>query len=95
MFDIPGKDYTVNYIHEGFDSTEFVRDLYMRIKESKWEEELYKYFSEVYEELFANLLLKKTYVSNSTRKMLEVLATPIYKKDKEEKWKIYEKIEGI
>ena len=34
-----------------------------------------------------------TFISNSTKKMLETLATPIYEKSIEEKEKIYSKIE--
>jgi len=56
---------------------------------------LYIYFSEIYEELFANLVLKKTFISNDTKKMLETLAMPIYKKDDLEKNRIYEKIEKV
>lgn len=95
MSEIPNKEFVVNKINEWFDSTEFIRNLYSYIKYNKWEEELYKYFSEIYDDLFANLLLKKTFVSNDTKKMLEILATPIYKNDELEKKKIYDKIERI
>ena len=95
MFKVPSKDSTVKQIHEWFDSTDLLRGLYKDIKLNKWEEEVYNYFSEVYEDLFANLLLKQTFISSSTKKMLEVLATPIYKKDDIEKEKIYSKIEKV
>ena len=93
MWDIPKIDYVVSKINQWYDSTEFVKNLYRYVKDNKWEEWLYKYFSEVYEELFSNLILKKTFISNSTKKMLETLATPIYEKSIEEKEKIYSKIE--
>ena len=95
MSNIPSKDSVVKQIHEWFDSTDLLRELYKDIKLSKWEEEVYNYFSEIYEDLFANLLLKQTFISSSTKKMLEVLATPIYKKDDIEKEKIYSKIEKV
>ncbi len=93
MFDIPDKDYTVKRIHEWFDSTEFIRELCINIKDNLGEEHLYDYFSDVHDELFANLLLKKTFISNSTKKLLELLATPIFLKGEEEKRIIYKKIE--
>ncbi len=95
MSEIPNIDFVVKKIHENFDSTDYVRNLYKSIKSSDGEVELYHFFSEVYEELFANLILKKTFISNNTKKMLEVLATPIYKKGELEKYKIYEKIENV
>ena len=49
MSDIPNKDFVVDKINEWFDSTAFIRNLYMYIKDNKWEEELYKYFSEIYD----------------------------------------------
>jgi len=94
MWDIPSRDYTVNKIHDLYDSTNFIRDLYKEIISQKWEEELYNYFSEVYEWLFTNLMLKKTFVSTKTKKMLEILAMPIYKKDESEKNIIYDDIEN-
>jgi len=45
--------------------------------------------------LFTDLLLKKTYISNSTKKMLEILSTPVYIKSREEKEKIYGYIERM
>jgi len=45
--------------------------------------------------LFTDLLLKKTYISNSTKKMLEILSTPVYIKSREEKEKIYKKVEKL
>ncbi len=95
MSDIPNKDYTVNRIQEWFDSTDFLRQLYKNIKQQKWEEYLYDYFSQVHDELFTDLLLKKTYISNSTKKMLEILSTPVYIKSREEKEKIYKKVEKL
>ena len=95
MSEVPNIDFVVKKIHENFDSTDYVRKLYNNIKNNNWEEELYNFFSEVYEELFANLILKKTFISNNTKKMLEVLALPIYKKDELEKRKIYKKIEKV
>ena len=95
MWEIPDLDYTVKKIYENFDSTDFIRKLYKAIKNNSWEKELYIYFSEIYEELFANLVLKKTFISNDTKKMLETLAMPIYKKDDSEKSRIYEKIEKV
>ena len=95
MCEIPNKDNVVRKIHESFDSTEYIKGIYKSIKNNIWEEALYKYFSEVYEELFANLMLKKTFVSNDTKKMLELLATPIYRKTEEEKDEIYSKIEKV
>ena len=43
MSDFPNKDFVVDKINEWFDSTAFIRNLYMYIKDNKWEEELYKY----------------------------------------------------
>jgi hypothetical protein len=56
---------------------------------------MYKYFSNIYDELFTDLALKKTFISSDTKKMLEILATPIYKKDELEKKYIYDKIEKV
>ena len=95
MSEILNKEFVVDKINEWFDSTEFIRNIYSYIKDNKWEEELYKYFSEVYDNLFANLALKKTFISNDTKKMLESLATPIYKKNELERRKIYDKIEKV
>lgn len=95
MLDLPSKEFVVDKINEWFDSTDFIRNLYSYIKEDSWEEELYNYFSEVYDELFTNLLLKKTFISNDTKKMLELLATPIYKKGELERKKLYDKIEKV
>lgn len=95
MFEIPDIYTTVKKIYEWYDSKEFIKDLYENIIISKWEEELYSYFSQVYEELFANLLLKKTFVSNDTKKVLELLATPIYKKSEIERKHIYDKIDTM
>lgn len=93
MFEIPDIDDTVKQIQEWFDSTDFVRNLYKNIKLESWEEDLYEYFSEVYDDLFSDLILKKTFISKDTKKMLEVLATPIYRKSEGEKQKIYKKFE--
>lgn len=56
------------------------------------EEYVYEYFSEVFDQLFTNLVLKNTYISLDTKKLLEILATPIYNKSKKEKEIIYKKI---
>ena len=95
MSEIPNIDFVVKKIHENFDSTDYVRSIYFNIKNNDWEQELYNFFSEVYEDLFANLILKKTFISHDTKKMIECLATPIYKKEESEKIKIYEKIEKV
>ena len=93
MFELPNTDETVKKINEWYDSTEFIWDIYENIKTNSSWEKLYEYFSDVYDELFTDLILKKTFVSNDTKKMLELLATPIYKKSIEEREKIYNKIE--
>lgn len=95
MFEIPDLDYTVDKIHDSFDSKDFLKDLYENIIISKWEEELYNYFSKVYDDLFSDLLLRHTYISNDTKKMLEILATPIYKKSESERNEIYEKLDNM
>ena len=95
MFDLPDKDFVIKRIYEDYDSTEFVINLYKIIKKTKTEEELYLYFSEIYDELFTNLILKKTFISNNTKKILETLSVPIYKKTDLEKNEIYEKLEKL
>ena len=94
MSEIPNKEYIINRIHEWFDSKDFIKNIYKYIKENDWEEAVYKYFSDVYDNLFANLALKKTFISNDTKKILELLAIPIYKKEELEKQEMYDKIEN-
>jgi len=95
MSKMPSIEYVANKINNEFDSTKFIRNIYLYIKDYKWEEELYNFFSDVYDELFARVILKNIFISNNTKKMLEMLATPIYKKNELEKNKIYEKIEKV
>ncbi len=95
MFEIPEVWDTVEKIHEWYDSKYYIKDLYENLKIERWEEEMYNYFSQVYEELFTDLLLKKTYISSDTKKLLEILAMPIYRKTDEEKDEIYKKIDEI
>jgi len=95
MFDLPDKDFVIKRIYEDYDSSEFVINLYKIIKKTKTEEELYLYFSEIYDELFTSLILKQTFISNNTKKILETLSVPVYKKTDLEKNEIYEKLEKL
>jgi hypothetical protein len=52
---------------------------------------MYKFFSGIYDELFYDIIFNKIEISNSTKKMLETLATPIYKKTTIEQDKILKK----
>jgi len=93
MWEILQKELFIKQINNNYDSTSLIKQIYKNIKNNYWEEELYYYFSEIYNELFINLIIKKTFVSYETKKMLELLASPIYKKDELEKRKIYAEIE--
>ena len=76
MLEIPDLKYTVKKINENYDSTDFIIDISKKIEKDSSKEEVYRYFSDVYDELFTNLLLKKTFVSASTKKLLEKLSIP-------------------
>lgn len=95
MLEIPDVNVTVNKIYEWYDSKEFIKDLYDNILIAKWDVELYNYFSEVYDNLFSNLLLKHTYVSKDTKKMLEILATPIFLKSEKERNDKYDELDNM
>lgn len=51
-------------------------------------EEMYEFFSQVYDEVYHDMIFKKMDVHVSTRAILEILATPIYRKEKSEQEKI-------
>ncbi len=48
----------------------------------------YDYFSPVYDELYHDLIFKKINIQEETRELLEVLATPIFRKTPEEQQRI-------
>lgn len=48
----------------------------------------YDYFSPVYDDLYHDLLFKKLAIQKETAELLEILATPIYRKAPEEQQKI-------
>jgi len=82
----------VFYITKHFDSSDYLRDILLNIIKSKWEESLYYFFSLIYDELYYDILTKKISLSLETRRILELLAIPIYKKSNNEKEKLYKKI---
>ncbi len=49
---------------------------------------MYEFFSGIYDELFYEIIFNKIEISNNTKKLLETLATPIYKKTELEQNKI-------
>ena len=71
---------------------DYIRNTYKSILINAWEKELYNYFSSIYDEIFTDILLKKLEINLETRKILELLSTPIYLKSDEEKIKIYNKL---
>jgi len=95
MLKIPTIENTVNKIHEWFDTTIFIRNLYEDIKYQKWEIEVYIYFRQVDEILFKHLCISKTYISDNTKKMIKILAKPIYEMKEVEKEKCYEEIDAL
>ena len=95
MLKIPTIENTVNTIQEWFDSTIYIRNLYEDIKFYKWEKEVYNYFIKVDEILFRHLCISKTYISDNTKKMIKVLAKPIYEMKDVEKEKCYEEIDAL
>lgn len=48
----------------------------------------YDYFSPVFDDLYHDLLFKKIVIQKETAELLEILATPIYRKTPEEQQKI-------
>jgi len=93
MLEIPKKQEVINKIYKkDTDIVEFLRFTYKSILINSGERELYNYFSEIYDEIFTDILLKKLEISLETRKMLEILSTPVYIKNDLEKRRIYEKL---
>jgi len=93
MLKIPKKQEIVDKIYKKDENlVDFLRLTYKSILINSWERELYNYFSEIYDEIFTDILLKKLEINLETRKMLEILSTPIYLKSDLEKRKIYEKL---
>ena len=93
MLKIPQKQEIVDKIYKKDENlVDFLRLTYKSILINSWERELYNYFSEIYDEIFTDILLKKLEINLETRKMLEILSTPIYLKPDLEKRKIYEKL---
>lgn len=88
------KEKVVESILSKYDSTDYIKSIFSKIKDNYSEKYVNDFFSEVYDELYHDILLKKTYISLDTKKMLESLALPIYKKTSEEKAKIYKKIKN-
>lgn len=86
------ESFLADYIKNNYDSTEILREVFLETKISKWEKESYDYFSKIYDSLYHDLLLKKLNISIDTKKMLELMATPIYQKNDLDKEKIYKKI---
>jgi len=93
MLEVPKKQEVINKIYKkDTDIVDFLRFTYKSILINSGERELYNYFSEIYDEIFTDILLKKLEISLETRKMLEILSTPVYLKNDLEKRKIYEKL---
>jgi len=86
------KQEVIKNINSNFNSAEYLRDVWFSIKYLYWEKELYNFFSGIHESLYHDLILKKTYISLDTKKTLEKLASPIYKKPDLEKEKEYKKL---
>lgn len=53
--------------------------------------DLYDYFSEVYDGLYHELLFRRITLQEDTRELLEVLATPLFRKTAREQQSIIEK----
>ncbi len=88
------KEDIINYIRKNLDNDakniiKWVALNFINIeKDTLW---MYKFFSWIYDELFYDIIFNKIEVSNNTKKMLEILATPIYKKSKADQDKILRK----
>jgi hypothetical protein len=88
------KDDIINYIRKNLDNDakkmiKWVASNFINIeKDTLW---MYQFFSWIYDELFYDIIFNKIEISNSTKKMLETLATPIYKKTATEQIKIFKK----
>ena len=80
------------YITNHFDSSEYIREIFLSIIKNKWEEYLYHFFTIIYDKLYHDIITKKLSLSLETRKLLELLSIPIYKKTWEEKEKLYKKV---
>ncbi len=48
----------------------------------------YDYFSPIYDELYHSIIFQKIAIQNETKQLLEILATPIFRKTPEEQKKI-------
>jgi len=93
MLEVPKKQEIIDKIYKKDENIiSFIRLAYKSILINSWEKELYKFFSEIYDEIFTDILLKKLEINLETRKMLEILSTPIYLKEDWEKRKIYENL---
>lgn len=57
-------------------------------KDTLW---MYQFFSEIYDNLFYDIVFEKIRIENKTKNMLETLATPLYKKSETEQEKIIKK----
>ena len=53
--------------------------------------ELYNYFSEVYDGIYHGLLFRSLTLQDETKELLDVLATPLFQKTKQEQQKIIKK----
>jgi len=88
------KENIINYIRKNMDNDakkmiKWVASNFINIeKDTLW---MYQFFSWIYDELFYDIIFNKIEISNSTKKMLETLATPIYKKTPIEQNKILKK----
>jgi hypothetical protein len=51
----------------------------------------YDYFSPVYDELYHAIIFEKISIQEETRQLLEILATPIFRKTREEQQEIIQK----
>lgn len=59
-----------------------------KINKEEDPEKLYQFFSYIYDDIYHDLLFKKIKIDKKITKVLEMLATPIHEKSKEEQAKL-------
>ena len=63
-----------------------------KIEKNKDIEDVNKFFSELYDELYYDIIFKKIKIDKKTSRLLESLAMPIYKKSDKERQELIKKI---